>query len=721
MFAHPLMLAWTAAAAVPLVLRLAGRAADRTVDFSGLLFLTGGPATAATGGRARDWVLLATRSAALGLLAVAAARPTLPAAWAGVPTAGLSAADRVAVAVVIDDAAGTAYAHGGPTRFEQVRAAGLDLIGRLGRGDRAVIVPDPVPANWPAGGRASADLAGAAVAVQRLRPLRRPADVAAALTRAADALADETGPRAVVVVCDREAVAWQDVTDGFGRAWRGRSPPRVVVVPVGGEASDNVSVASVAAVAPPLVRDVAGAVRVTVRNWGPDPVAAVPLWVWSGTAPLGEATVALPANGSAVVDVPVTLARAGPRVVSAAIRRDGAGGGWRDGLAFDDRRDGVVDVVPPARVLLVTDDPAAAGPLRAAMAPRAAVADGVGDPAVVTVVGTDPWVAPSTARTDVVVLADVADVGGPRAADLRRFVADGGGLLVAPGRRVSAAEYDSLLGGAAGLLPADLSGPRPTRGGGVVRLAGVDHPVLGFADGVGSDPAAGVRLDRAFGLGPRPAGRVLATVDGRPAVVAAEGPGRGRVLLTTFPLADGWGRLTRSGLFVPLVQSAVRWLAGGGVDPADHEGVLGRPIVVRVDGAVDERSATVQQLPGVRRDPVRVERRGVGSELRTDRPAALGTYRLRYRVGGRERSTLVVVSPPADASDLTPLSAADWQAVARRVGFERADAGTAAAAVTAGRGGPDGWAVGVAGVLALLIGETLLGRRWSGAVGRRVG
>ncbi len=84
-------------------------------------------------------------------------------------------------------------------------------------------------------------------------------------------------------------------------------------------------------------------------------------------------------------------------MVSAAVRRDGPAGRPADGLAFDDRRDGVVDVVPPARVLLVTDDPAGTGPLRAALAPRAAAAaeaGGVaGDPAVVTVAGRSAWVA----------------------------------------------------------------------------------------------------------------------------------------------------------------------------------------------------------------------------------------------------------------------------------------------------------------------------------------
>ncbi len=470
-FAHPLMLAWAAAAAVPLVLRLAGRAAEPTVDFSAMLFLPGGAAAVASaGGRWRDWALLVLRSAALGLLAVALARPVLPPAWAGVPTAGLAGGDRATVAVVLDDAAGTGYQRDGATRFDDVSRVGLGVLAGLGRGDRACVVPDPPPAGWQ-DARPSADLSAAAAAVATLAPTRRPADRADALARAAAALADAPGPRQVVVVCDREAVAWRNVTDAFGRGWRAghdaRPPPRVVVVPVGGDESDNVAVESVRAVDGPLVRDVPGRLRVTVRNWGPDPRADLPLAVWTGPRQLADATVSLPARGSATVDVRVQLAQEGERLVSAAVHTGAADVTGHDparGLSFDDRRDAVVDVVPPARVLVVTDDRAAASALRAALAPAAAAGRRGGDPAIVTVVTARAPV--DLGRYDVVCLADVADVPPDRAEELRRFVDDGHGLLVAPGGHVTAADYNEALGfSGVGLLPAPLADPRPDDAG----------------------------------------------------------------------------------------------------------------------------------------------------------------------------------------------------------------------------------------------------------------
>ena len=79
---------------------------------------------------------------------------------------------------------------------------------------------------------------------------------------------------------------------------------------------------------------------------------------------------------------------------------------------------------------------------------------------------------------------------------------------------------------------------------------------------------------------------------------------------------------------------------------------------------------------------------------------------------------MVVVMPPAEASDLTPLTAEQWATLGRRVGFTSADATSATAAVAAARGGGDAWAVAVAAVGLLLAAEAALARRWSTAAAR---
>ncbi len=362
--------------------------------------------------------------------------------------------------------------------------------------------------------------------------------------------------------------------------------------------------------------------------------------VWTAARTLGEATVSLPPHGLATVDVPVRpFGGDGPRLVSAAVRPAGR---WL-GPTFDDRRDGVVDVVAPARVLVVTDDPAAAFPLRAALAPAAG-----GRPcgAATRPWSRSPagasWTPPDPAGYDVVVLADAADVWADRADDLRRFVDDGGGLLIAPGRHVVAAEYDDALGpvDGVGLLPAELAAPRPTRGGGVLRLADVDHPVLGFADGARPTrrPACGWTGRSGWSAG-RAGGCWRRSTAGRP-WWRPTGRGPGGWCCSTVPLDDTWATLTGRAC-------SCRWCSrpcGGwrrGADAGTPRGWPGRPIVVRVDGAVDGGVGARCRTDGGS-VPGWSAGGPVGAAVRAD--GQPGTYRMRYRVGRRERSAFVVVT-----------------------------------------------------------------------------
>ena len=572
-FAQPAMLAWLAAAVVPLVLHLVGQATVRSADWGAMLFLPGGAAagSAATRGPWRARALLAVRTAAIAMVAVAAARPQWPAAWGAMPTAGLTSAGPMTVALVVDDSAAAGYARGGPPRSDAIARAALDLIGHLSAGDRACVVPDPPPPQWT-DGRPSADRSAIGAQVTALLPTGRPGDRADALDRAAALLDEVDGGRQIVVVCDRSAVAWRTVTDAWGRRWRAsrdRPPPRVVVVPVGGDEADNLTVESVRPVDPPLTRGVPGTVQVTIRNAGPEPRADIPLTVWAGLRPLLVTAVSIPARGATTLDVPARFDRDGPRLVSAFIRSG-------DGLLADDRRDGVVDVARPARVLIVAGDIAAAQPLRAALAPHAAAAQLGADPAVVTVVdATRPWSTFDLDWFDAVVLADVPPLGPDRVSRLRRLVDGGRGLLVAPGGRMTAAELNESLGvDGVGLLPARLAEPvnRPPAG---LRPIDGRQPIVGrfAATSAGDAARAAVRVSRAMAVVGRPAGPVvLSAADGRPVLVVADAAG-GRVALSTVPLDGRWTNLPVTPFFVPLVQSTLGWLTGGRVSgrPGEHE------------------------------------------------------------------------------------------------------------------------------------------------------
>ena len=74
-----------------------------------------------------------------------------------------------------------------------------------------------------------------------------------------------------------------------------------------------------------------------------------------------------------------------------------------------------------------------------------------------------------------------------------------------------------------------------------------------------------------------------------------------------------------------------------------------------------------------------------------------------------------VVTNPGDESDLTPLKAADWKAIARDLNATLIDSGglTIADVLTGSRAGKEIWGLLVLGVIACALAETWLAGRWS--------
>src|SRR3954454_19711519 len=92
MFENAPMLAGLGGAAVPLVIHLLGRARYRTHDWGAMMFLAAPDAPRwRDAGKLREWTLLAVRMAAVGLLAIALARPVTAGGGRSANATGLAA------------------------------------------------------------------------------------------------------------------------------------------------------------------------------------------------------------------------------------------------------------------------------------------------------------------------------------------------------------------------------------------------------------------------------------------------------------------------------------------------------------------------------------------------------------------------------------------------------------------------------------------------------
>ncbi|MDQ3441408.1 MAG: BatA domain-containing protein, partial [Planctomycetota bacterium] len=595
MFLNTIMLAGIAGAALPLIVHMLSRARVRTVDWGAMMFLEEGKGTREQAARLKQWTLLLLRMATVALIAIAMARPIALGSWAG-PEGPLTAV------IVVDTSASMAQStEGGRTRADAAREAVLRILSTLQKGDRAsLIIAGAGSRN--VGVQPSADLQAVAARAAELKPGTGAADIASALNDAAAVLERQGGANShLYLVTDTQSSSWHAVDEPFRSGWRarttraGRALPFDVIAVGDDRAAENVAIESMTLFAPPAIAGLTSEIEVTVRNFGVSPRAQLPLAVRSSNGEVFRGALDLPANAAASVTVPVRFDAPGQQTISAEVTSGT--------LGSDDRFPLAIDVVAPIRVLILSGDERPGGFrgesdfLRTALAPFDAMKRPGVDPTRVAVLPIDKWSDATIADTDVLILANVAELTPQQVRSVESFVYAGGGLLVAPGGTSRPESYNrTLFRDGAGLLPASLSGPFSEHS---TSLLGIElsHPIFRFLRG-GPDPIPSAVVARLFIATPRPGASVLASyVTGHPFLI--EGAyGRGRVLLMTTTIDADWNTLPLSSFYLPFAQSAVRHLAAAALPQRNI--APGQEIRARFADMPDNARATVTS-PGGRR------------------------------------------------------------------------------------------------------------------------
>lgn len=619
-FLFPVFLAGALAAAVPVVLHLARRAAPPRMPFSDVRFLQRAPLLQARRRRIRERLLLALRIAALLLLALAFARPFFDAA-------GLSG--RPVTMVALDRSFSLS-----PETFARARdearaaideAPADDLVGLVTFDDRAAVVAAP-----------ALDRAVAVAALARATPGFGATRYAAAIDAAAAAIGARGGR--IVVVTDLQRAGWAGAAGGS-------APPGVAVrIRDVGPAGSNLAVTAIevepsgaAGVVAGIVAHVANlAHRTNPPNLpgGADPAAGVraaAVRLRIDGALVDAAEVRLP-PGSTRVAFEVELPPAG--VLDVAVDDPG-------GLPADDRRYHLLDRPEPLPVVVVTAGRPDAGAFYLERALLAA-----GDVSSFRIRSLAPP-AVSTAVLDgaaavVLVAADGLDQPGRR--QLAAFVESGGGLLIAAGPQLDPHLLTGLLAGPVpgpGAEPPG-SGAAPGDGARSWSVTAVRHPLFAAFGGL-AGALGQVRFRRTvrFDAGQ---GRVLAVFsDGTPALLE-RAVGRGRVLLFASDLNNVWNDFPRQPTFVPFVHEALRYLGG---DPAPERSLL-----------VADAPPGVAPVPGAAVDPASGRAIVLNVDPRESDPSRLTAQEFESRVS---RPSAAESAPPAAAAGAAGREAEqDW-------------------------------------------------------------
>ena len=556
-FLAPLFLAGLAALAIPVLVHLIQRERKNVVQFPSLMFVRRIPYSSIRRRRIHNWALLMLRLAAIALIVAAFARPF----FRGTSVAAAASGARDVV-ILLD----RSYSMGHGDQWERAKRAANDAVAGLSNGDRATLVVFAT---------------GAEMAVQptddraRLQSEINARQLSASATRLGPALklagsllaASNFPRREVVIVSDFQRSGWSP-----GDGLRLPSGTTVTPVPVQADAARNIALAPVT-----IQREqVSGQDRVTVTagvlNRSDQTVTDVPVALELDGHVAQTARITLqPYSAASATFPPVTLTSPNTR---ASVRIGD------DALAADNTFHFVLSPPRPVKVVVVNGNRASRDQ---ALYLTRALAIGDNPRFDVTTRPVDELTDDVLAQTRVVILND-ASPSDAVSGRLKRFVENGGGLLVALGPQAA------WPTNAADLLPATPAGT-VDRARGPGSLGGLEygHRVVEPFRAPRSGDFSAARFYSYRSVTPATDAQVLARFDDGVPAVLERTVGRGRVLVWTSTLDLFWNDLALKPVYLPFVHQLARhvgdhrerpnWATVGQVIDLSHEGDASQPRV----------------------------------------------------------------------------------------------------------------------------------------------
>src|SRR5829696_8477084 len=623
-FVAPLILGGLAALAIPVLIHLIQRERKRVVEFPSLMFLRKIPYQSVRRRRVRDWALLAMRLAALALIVLAFARPFFKR-----DSLAAAAQNGAREAVILVDAS---YSMEYGDRWQRARTAARDAIAGLGPGDRASLVlfasgADVAVRSAGDRGRLESGLAAAVTGPGATR-------FAPALKLASSLLGESPLPRReIILISDFQRRGWEQ-TPGRDDV---KLPERTVLTPVNvatGETA-NLSVTPIS-----LQR---------TRFENHDRVVVAAGVVHHSRKPVSGATLSLEVDGNAIQSMPTDVAPGASSSVTfnpftvASRNMRGTVRLADDALKRDNVFHFVVSPSEPVHAVVVNRG----GAERQALFLGRALAISE-SPRVEVMPRTPAAVTDADLRQATVVLLNDVQVPDELADRLTRFVAAGGGVLVAAGPNATwPASLAATLPGLPG-DPIDRTMTTPSRLGGLE----YSHPVFELFRAPRTGDFSAARFYR-YRSTLQPTGQILARFDdGTPALMETKDrkAGAGRVLLWTSTLDLEWNDLPVKPVFLPFVHTVTKYLADFTEPPASLTvgQVIPAPRRAAGKSTSPARGGTIAVAPSGAR--VTVETEDGALEL-----GEQGFYDVRTQGAAADSATALASNVDLSESDLAPL------------------------------------------------------------------
>ena len=646
---NPIMLFGLAAVAIPIIIHILNRRRARVVDWGAMQFLEDSLASRNRRILIEEIILMILRCLLLGLLALALARPFVKTGRL-LGSRGDQAQD---IAIVLDGSLSMTISDAGRTRFAQAVEEARQVV-RAARPGDAIGLVLAGPTATPVLAVPLSDRAAVEAALDALAPAGGSMGVLEALHAATLTLSAGTNPgKKILLITDGQRIGWDLSAE---QRWQFLSEsaralatePTIVVRALPRPARwANVAVTGVR-----LSREVVGTdrpvqVTVTVANTAVGPVTPEGIELLVDGVVIERREGRQIAQGVSVSEVfEHRFAKPGPHVVEGRAAA-------KDDLPGDDRSRRVVNVLRALPVLVVRGELPAGGSsevdyLALAMAPppeedddapaRNKPDEGADDYLLVPteISAADVGKIESFESYPVIVLADAPRLPAKSAAAIARRVADGAGLLIAPGEKAEKAFYNEWKAPDARTLAgvefadqadagADDDGrPRPLH----IAPNTIDHPALKLLTDPAVSDLGDAQIRRRWLLKPDEDASVSvgARLDAGECVLVQRKCGEGLVLTLSIPLDTSFSNLPSHASFVALVHELVYYLAAPSQRPMNVE--PGRQIIYDIPGPFKQGDTAEMTAPDGQRAPAAVRAVQGRWQATYAMTAAPGLYRL---------------------------------------------------------------------------------------------
>ena len=700
-FLNPWLLLGLPLAAVPVVIHLLSRRKATKIRWGAMILLRRVMIFHSRQVRLEDLLLMLLRCAAVLLLLLAVARPTTR--WLA-PGMGSQAG----LLIAVDSSLSMAHRPGIRSRLDDALDRVRQILATQQPGQPLTLVA--------IAGRPRVLLRNAGYDPQQVesilhdwRPFDECLDLENCLADLDPLIREIKAPQhEIYLVTDGQANVWGRISEKARSSLQSLSQAASVrLLPVDCAGEDNLAVDQLELASGMLRTGSLARFHARVHNYSRTALDAGELGLWMNDQLVDKRFVGqLAAEQTADVFFHVPLRQAG---VMRLIARSGD-----DPLMADNSRYAVVNVRSSMRVLCVDGEGAERAEgggtkfIVTALAPRTAKGAGA-----LPEVDRIPWLLFGRARVseyDIVILADVPGVPAEMAEPLRKFVEQGGGLMIFAGRNSKCEALNERF--AASLLPAALVAAQGDPGRQTGRLLDLDLPNHAAVNPLRLLPRellSDASFHRYMKVVAAPEGRTLLKLSGGGEPLLLErAVGRGKVLLFTSNADRDWSNLGVNPAFPLLMQQAITYLTR---QSFEQPVTTPQPLVLALPGVEAGAEVSLTDPAGKQSALQTMVRHGEVLVEVPEMPLP-GFYQL--ATGPDEAPLVVAANTPSPESDVKVLTSGELaQGVAGLPVRVLSSAENLAAVVVQGRLGHELWFILAAVALAAMVSEGWLARWYS--------